>query len=153
MPQFLTLHSYNDNLDFLDSDVQYLSSSGSTVPPGLESGQEIRGAYVTVSPKGVVAKCARDRTTCLRSLSKTPPPAIAIACACLPSPSPALAHHHHHPRSPAITITNNPSRPLAGLPPPLGVKTVVLIFACCGTVDETGSRNSLACMAVDRGKF
>jgi hypothetical protein len=35
--------------------VQYLSSSGPTVPPGLESGQEIGDAYVTVSQKGVVA--------------------------------------------------------------------------------------------------
>jgi hypothetical protein len=53
----LTLRSQNDDLDFLDSDVQYLSSSGPTVPPGLESreGQEIGGAYVTVSQKGVVA--------------------------------------------------------------------------------------------------
>jgi hypothetical protein len=56
-PRFLTLRSQNDDLDFLDSDVQYLSSSGPTVPPGLESreGQEIGGAYVTVSQKGVVA--------------------------------------------------------------------------------------------------
>src|SRR5712671_6955185 len=39
MPQFLTLCSQNDDLDFLHSDVQYLSSSGPTVQPGLESGQ------------------------------------------------------------------------------------------------------------------
>ena len=53
----MTLRSQNDDLDFLDSDVQYLSSAGPTVPPGLESreGQEIGGAYVTVSQKGVVA--------------------------------------------------------------------------------------------------
>jgi len=54
-PRFLALRSQNDELDFLDSDVQYLSSSGPTVPPGLESGQEIGGAYVTVSQKGAVA--------------------------------------------------------------------------------------------------
>lgn len=51
----MALRSQNDELDFLDSDVQYLSSSGPTVPPGLESGQEIGGAYVTVSQKGAVA--------------------------------------------------------------------------------------------------
>ncbi|KAI0245214.1 regulator of G protein signaling [Lactifluus subvellereus] len=54
-PQFVALRSQNDDFDFLDSDVQYLSNTGPTVPPGLENGQEIGGAYVTVSQKGAVA--------------------------------------------------------------------------------------------------
>ncbi|KAI9510975.1 regulator of G protein signaling [Russula earlei] len=54
-PRFLALRSQNDEFDFLDNDVQYLSSTGPTVPPGLDSGQEIGGAYVTVSQKGAVA--------------------------------------------------------------------------------------------------
>ncbi len=54
-PRFLALRSQNDDFDFLDNDVQYLSSTGPTVPPGLDSGQEVGGAYVTVSQKGAVA--------------------------------------------------------------------------------------------------
>jgi GTPase-activating protein SST2 len=51
----VALRSQNDDFDFLDNDVQYLSNTGPTVPPGLENGQEIGGAYVTVSQKGAVA--------------------------------------------------------------------------------------------------
>lgn len=51
----MALRSQNDDFDFLDSDVQYLSNTGPTVPPGLENGQEVGGAYVTVSQKGAVA--------------------------------------------------------------------------------------------------
>jgi GTPase-activating protein SST2 len=51
----VALRSQNDDFDFLDHDVQYLSNTGPTVPPGLDNGQEIGGAYVTVSQKGAVA--------------------------------------------------------------------------------------------------
>ncbi|KAI0052563.1 regulator of G protein signaling [Auriscalpium vulgare] len=49
-PQFMLLRSKNDDYDFLDSDVQYLSNSGPAVPPGLDQdAEEVGGAYVTVS--------------------------------------------------------------------------------------------------------
>ncbi|KAI0296071.1 regulator of G protein signaling [Multifurca ochricompacta] len=54
-PRFVALRSQNDDFDFLDNDVQYLSNSGPTVPPGLNTDQEVGGAYVTVSQKGTVA--------------------------------------------------------------------------------------------------
>ncbi|KAH9987902.1 regulator of G protein signaling [Russula compacta] len=54
-PRFLALRSQNDDFDFLNNDVQYLSSQGPTVPPGLDSGQEVGCAYVTVSQKGAMA--------------------------------------------------------------------------------------------------
>ncbi|KAI0260922.1 regulator of G protein signaling [Gloeopeniophorella convolvens] len=65
-PRFMALRSQNDDLDFLDNDVQYLSSSGPTVPPGLTQDQEeVGGAYVTVSQKGAAVNLgheARPRT-------------------------------------------------------------------------------------------
>ena len=54
-PQFIALRNLNDDFDFLDSDVQYLSHAGPTVPPGLNKEQEVGGTYVTVSQKGAVA--------------------------------------------------------------------------------------------------
>ncbi|KAI9433297.1 regulator of G protein signaling [Lactarius indigo] len=54
-PRFIALRNQNDDFDFLDSDVQYLSNAGPTVPPGLNKEQEVGGTYVTVSQKGAVA--------------------------------------------------------------------------------------------------
>jgi DNA-binding PadR family transcriptional regulator len=54
-PRFIALRNQNDDFDFLDSDVQYLSNVGPTVPPGLNKEQEVGGTYVTVSQKGAVA--------------------------------------------------------------------------------------------------
>ncbi|TFY82523.1 hypothetical protein EWM64_g1493 [Hericium alpestre] len=48
--KFVALRSKNDDYDFLDSDVHYMSNSGPSVPPGLDPDQEeVGGAYVTVS--------------------------------------------------------------------------------------------------------
>ncbi|KAH9021316.1 regulator of G protein signaling [Lactarius hengduanensis] len=54
-PRFIALRNQNDDFDFLDSDVQYLSNAGPPVPPGLNKEQEVGGTYVTVSQKGAVA--------------------------------------------------------------------------------------------------
>ncbi|THH21047.1 hypothetical protein EW146_g426 [Bondarzewia mesenterica] len=49
-PRFVALRSQNEDYDFLDSDLQYMSNSGPAVPPGLDpDAEEVGGAYVTVS--------------------------------------------------------------------------------------------------------
>ncbi|VDC06201.1 unnamed protein product [Peniophora sp. CBMAI 1063] len=56
-PQFVELRKNNEDYDFLDSDVHYLSNSGPSVPPGLAQDQEeIGGAYVTVSQQASNAR-------------------------------------------------------------------------------------------------
>ncbi|KAI0032024.1 regulator of G protein signaling [Vararia minispora EC-137] len=59
-PKFAELRRNNEDFDFLDSDVQYLSNSGPSVPPGLEhDAEEVGGAYVTVSQQASQLR-ARD---------------------------------------------------------------------------------------------
>ena len=56
-PQFVELRKNNEDYDFLDSDVHYLSNNGPSVPPGLAQDQEeIGGAYVTVSQQASNAR-------------------------------------------------------------------------------------------------
>ncbi|KAI0310231.1 regulator of G protein signaling domain-containing protein [Amylostereum chailletii] len=48
--KFAEIRRKNEDYDFLDSGVHYMSNSGPSVPPGLEQdAEEVGGAYVTVS--------------------------------------------------------------------------------------------------------
>src|SRR5712672_1202683 len=96
-----TVCSQNDDLDFLHSDVQYLSSSGPTVPPGLESGQTAI-AIVHARPPSPSPAFARHHYR-LHS------PAI-----CPPSPSPTTPAGHW--QAFHYLLESN---------------KVVLVFACC----------------------
>lgn len=51
------MRNQNEDYDFLDSDLQYMSNSGPAVPPGLDpEAEEIGGAYVTVSQQASEAR-------------------------------------------------------------------------------------------------
>ncbi|KAA1466015.1 regulator of G protein signaling superfamily [Dentipellis sp. KUC8613] len=60
--KFVALRSKNDDYDFLDSDVHYMSNSGPSVPPGLDpDAEEVGGAYVTVSQQASEGRPLQQR--------------------------------------------------------------------------------------------
>lgn len=58
----MKLRQENDEYDFLDSDIPYVSNAAPSVPPGLDpESEEVGGAYMTVSQQASESRARPPR--------------------------------------------------------------------------------------------